>query len=98
MKTSRDCIYAFLTPYNTCYVVNYSGKSEVNTFLHWFDVWGSWGHHTLCEDGEHSKFAFECSKEFFDLLKSDDYKRVFMRMGVDIFFDTDYWEHIDAIK
>ena len=90
MNNDRNYIYAFPTPYGTCNVINYSGKSDVNSFLYLFDVWGSRGHQMLCKDENHSKFLFECSEGFYNLLKTDMFQQVFKRMGVKIAFDEDY--------
>ena len=81
---------------NSCWVVNYSGKSEVNTFLSYFDIWKGNGHQVLCKDGNHSKFQFECSKKFAEFLKTDEFIRAFQRMGVTV--TNNYYKDIQPIE
>lgn len=83
----RNIVYAFPTPYGTVNVVNYSGSSEVNSFLNKFDIWGSRGHQKLCSDENHSAFWFECSKNFFAMLHTKEFENAFKRMGVKLTFD-----------
>ena len=92
---NRKKVFIFMGAHNTCHVYNYSGRSDVNTFLHYFDIWRSWGYQTLCSDENHSKFEFECSKEFYEFCKTDDFKRAFRSMGVEVTFDYDEVRDID---
>lgn len=78
IDTERQWIYIHESVHGTVWVYNYSGKSEVNTFLHYFDVWGSWGEQFICSDQIHSKFRFECSKEFAAFCLTTDFKRAFL--------------------
>lgn len=95
MKLDRNFVYAFPSPYVSTYVVNYSGSSEVNSFLHHFDVWGSRGHQKMCSDGQHSAFWFECSKNFYEMLHTEEFTRAFKSMGVVLTFDDKDIIHID---
>lgn len=91
----RNYVYAFHTAHNTTAVVNYSGKSEVNSFLHHFDIWGNYGHQTICSDNNHSAFWFECSKNFYEMLHTEEFTRAFKSMGVVLTFDGTDIIHID---
>ena len=91
----RNYVYVFPTPHNTFNVVNYSGKSEVNSFLHLFDIWGSRGHQKMCSDGNHSAFWFECSDSFFVLLHTQEMERAFERLEVILTFDDNQIMDID---
>ena len=92
---NRNYVYVFSTPNKTFNVVNYSGKSEVNSFLHLFDIWGSRGHQKICSDGNHSAFWFECSDSFFILLHTQEMKRAFERLGVVLTYDDNQIMDID---
>lgn len=92
---NRNYVYVFPTPHNTCNVVNYSGKSEVNSFLHLFDVWGSRGHQKICRDGNHCAFWFECSDSFYMLLHTKEMENAFNRLGVILTFDSSIIMQID---
>lgn len=95
MKLDRNFVYAFPSPYVSTYVVNYSGSSEVNSFLHLFDIWGSRGHQKMCSDGNHSAFWFECSNSFFALLHTQEMERAFERLGVVLTYDGNQIMDID---
>lgn len=85
---NRKFIFVCHSVHNTTSVINYdAGNSALNTFLWHFDIWNSNGHFALCSDGEHQKVSFECSKEFYDLVKTEDFQMVFRRMGVIVTFD-----------
>jgi hypothetical protein len=84
---NRNYVYVVPTAHNTYNVINYSGKSEVNSFLHLFDIWGRRGRQKMCSDGNHSAFWFECSDSFFILLHTQEMKRAFERLGVVLTFD-----------
>ena len=92
---NRNYVYVFPTPYQTFNVVNYSGKSEVNSFLHLFDIWGSRGHQKMCSDGNHSAFWFECNENFYKMLQTEEFTRAFKSMGVVLTFDAKDIVHID---
>lgn len=92
---NRNYVYVFPTPHKTCNVVNYSGKSEVNSFLHLFDVWGSRGHQKMCSDGNHCAFWFECSNSFYMLLHTKEMENAFNRLGVILTFDDSVIMQID---
>ena len=92
---NRNKVFVVMGAHNTCLVYNYSGKSEVNSFLHHFEIWDGRGHQILCSYGNHSKFEFECSKEFYEFCKTDDFKRAFRSMGVEVTFDYDEVRYID---
>lgn len=62
-------------------------NTEVNSFLWLFDVWGCNGHFSLCSDERHQVVRFECSKEFYDLVETEDFKRIFKRFGVEVVKD-----------
>ena len=91
----RNYVFVRNSVHGTTIVVNYSGRSDVNTFLHRFDVWGSWGHQRMCNDEQHSKFVFECSKEFLEFCKTIDFRRAFLSMGVEVVFDDEAVMDID---
>lgn len=82
MEQDRNIVYIFKGPHNTTTAINYSGHSDVNSFLWHFDIWGSNGHMFICADGQHPKFFFECSDEFFDLATTETFQRAFHHMGV----------------
>lgn len=84
---NRNVVYIYQSPYGTTYVVNYSGKPDVNTFLWHFDIWRSNGKHMLCSDGNHVKILFECSKSFYNLAQTEDFQRAFKHMGVTVTTD-----------
>ena len=92
---NRNYVYVFSTPHKTFHVVNYSGKSEVNSFLHLFDIWGSRGHQKMCSDGNHCAFWFECSDSFYVLLHMEEMKNAFNRLGVILTFDSSVIMQID---
>lgn len=92
---NRNYVYVFPTPHNTFNVINYSGKSEVNSFLHLFDIWGSRGHQKMCSDGNHCAFWFECSNSFFALLHTQEMERAFERLGVVLTYDHNQIMDID---
>lgn len=94
MENNRNFVFVTPSVHGTTTVVNYSGKSDVNTFLHRFDIWDSWGHQVMCSDENHSKFEFECSKEFYAFCITRDFKRAFRSMGVELVFEYEY----DRIK
>ena len=84
---NRNYVYAFPSVHNTTNVVNYSGDPYVNSFLSYFDIWGSNGYQKLCSDNNHSAFWFECSKDFFDMLHKEEFSRAFQRMNTQLTFD-----------
>lgn len=84
---NRNVVYIYQSVHGTTNVVNYSGKSDVNTFLWHFDIWGSNGKHTLCSDGNHVKVLFECNKSFYTLAQTEDFQRAFKHMGVTVTTD-----------
>ena len=95
MDQNRNYVYIFKSVHGTTSVINYSGESSVNTFLHYFDIWGSWGHQVLCSDENHSKFEFECSADFFEMCHILSFKLAFLRMGVRIVDSYDLVKNID---
>ena len=96
MEQNRNFVYVFKSVHNTTIAINYSGRSDVNTFLSYFDVWGGRGHQQLCSDENHSKFVFECSKEFYDFCHTEDFQRVFrVKMNVELVDDFSYVAKID---
>lgn len=95
MENNRNFVFVTPSVYGTTTVVNYSGKSEVNTFLHRFDIWDSWGHQVLCSDNNHSKFEFECSKAFHSLCYTVEFERAFASMGVAVVFNYECVKYID---
>jgi len=95
MENNRNFVFVDHSVHGTTTVVNYSGKSDVNTFLHHFDIWDSWGHQVLCSDNNHSKFEFECSKEFYTFCSTLDFIRAFMSMGVKVVFSYECVKEID---
>lgn len=93
---NRKIVYLYPSVHGTTNVINYdAGNSALNTFLWHFDVWGCNGHFKLCADGQHSSVSFECSKEFLDLAKTEDFQMVFRRMGVAVTFDANDILEID---
>ena len=82
MEQDRNFVYVDKTVHGTTSVVNYSGSCDVNSFLWHFDVWGSNGRMFMCADGQHCKFFFECSDEFFDFATTETFQRAFQHMGV----------------
>lgn len=94
MEANRNFVFVTPNAHGTTTVVNYSGDDNVNTFLHCFDIWGSWGDWITCSDKHHSKFVFECGKEFYAFCMTCDFKRAFRSMGVEVVFEYDY----DRIK
>ena len=94
MKNNRNFVFVSTNAHGTTTVVNYSGENDVNIFLHRFDIWGSWGDWVTCSDKHHSKFKFECSKEFYAFCMTRDFKQAFRSMGVEVVFECDY----DKIK
>lgn len=92
---NRDFVYVYTSVHGTTIAVNYSGRSDVNTFLWRFDVWNASGHQVLCSDENHSKFEFECSDKFWDFCHTDDFRFAFMRMGVDLTFSYEDVRNID---
>ena len=92
---NRNIVFVQKSVYRTTNVVNYSGKSDVNTFLHRFDIWDGWGRQILCKDEQHSKFEFEYSEEFYGFCKTLDFKRAFISMGVEVVFDYADVKEID---
>lgn len=95
MKPDRNFVYAFLSPHASTYVVNYSGSPEANAFLHHFDVWGSRGQQKMCSDSQHSAFWFECSKDFYVMLHTEEFTRAFRSMGVVLTFNDKDIIHIE---
>ncbi len=95
MENNRNFVYVTPSVHGTTTVINYSGISGVNTFLHNFDIWDSWGHQVLCSDNNHSKFEFECSKEFYTFCSTMDFKRAFASMGVKVVFSYECVRDID---
>lgn len=67
---------------------------DVNTFISYFDVWGSYGRFKMCEDRNHQEVWFECSKEFFEMLHTDTMKWAFKRMGVELVFEYPFKEEL----
>ena len=92
---NRNYVYVFRTPNNTCNVINYSGKSDVNSFLYLFDIWGSRGCQKICSDGTHCAFWFECSNSFYELLHTKEMENAFNRLGVILTFDNSVIMQID---
>lgn len=92
---NRNIVYIYTSVHGTTNAVNYSGNCDVNTFLWHFDIWGSNGHHSLCSDGNHTKALFECSKEFYELAQTEDFKRAFKHMGVSVTTDANDIINID---
>lgn len=64
-------------------------NTDVNSFLWHFDVWGCNGHFSLCSGEQHQMVKFDCSKEFYDLVETRDFKVAFKRMGVEVVKDFD---------
>ena len=89
----RNYVFAFPSANGTTIVVNYSGSSEVNTFLWHFDIWKCNGRHELCSDQNHSKVTFECTRNFLTFCKTAEFKEAFKHMKVKI--TTDYKDIID---
>lgn len=82
---SRKYIYVFCNVHNTTSVVNYdASNNDVNTFLSYFDIWGSRGEFKLSEDEIHQEVWFECSKNFYRLAKTGEFKKAFKKMGVSV--------------
>lgn len=96
---NRNYVYAFKSVNNTCFVINYSGDSHVNTFLWRFDVWNSGGQAKLHNDDPHSFIErwYECNLEFFDMLHTETMKRAFERMGVKLVFDYPFMEEFKNV-
>ena len=92
---ARNLVFFYPSVHGTTNVINYHGSSDVNSFLHWFDIWGSYGHCVLCGDENHQKFEFECSSQFFNMLQSEDMNRAFRNMGVIL---TDNYEDIAHLE
>lgn len=96
-ELNRNFVHVFLSANkDSCWVVNYSEKEEVNTFLSYFDLWKGSGHKVTCKDGVHSKFQFSCSKKFLEFLKTDEFIRAFQRMGVVV--TSNYYRDIQPIE
>lgn len=94
MEINLNYVYVFPSVHNTTNVVNYAAcNNAVNTFLCHFDVWGSNGKFKLNENSHSDPYKqtpevwFECSKEFFELCKSETMQKAFKQMGVEIVFE-----------
>lgn len=85
---NRKFVYVFTSVNGTTNVINYEAtNSAVNDFLALFDIWGSHGQFKLSNDRNHQEVWFECSKEFYSLLKRKDVIKAFKRMGVVVVFE-----------
>ena len=87
-ESNRNKVYIYPSVHGTTNVVNYSGSNTVNSFFWHFDIWGSNGKFQMCSDENHSKVLFECSKEFLEMTKTDDFRRAFRHMGVEVTYDA----------
>lgn len=92
---NRNLIYVCKSVHNTTLVTTYSGNCDVNSFLHFFDVWGSRGHCKVCKDNFHYKLEFECCASLYDWMKDDAFIEGFNRMGVTVTFNYHDVEAID---
>lgn len=92
---NRNKVFVTRSVHKTTDVINYSGRSDVNSFLGHFDVWGGNGHMKICRDEQHCKFLFECGEKFIDFCKTEDFKHAFRSMGVEIVFDYEDVADID---
>ena len=90
MVVDRKYIHIYESVHNTTMVTSYDGSnSRLNEFLWIFDIWNCNGHWSLCSDDEHAKISFECSKEFYNLAKTEEFVNAFKRLGVKVLFDND---------
>ena len=94
MEINLNYVYVFPSVHNTTNVVNYAAcNNAVNTFLSYFDVWGSNGHFKINEKSHSDPYKqtpevwFECSKEFLELCKAEPMKNAFRHMGVEVGFE-----------
>ena len=94
MEINLNYVYVFPSAHNTTNVVNYAAdNSAVNTFLSYFDVWGTNGHFKINENSHSDPYKkkpevwFECSKEFLELCKTEIMQRAFKKMGVEVVFE-----------
>ena len=93
--TDRNFVLAV---HNSCStrIYNFSGSSEVNSFLTLFDNENRNGRCYLASDGNNIVFLFECSLDFYDILHTEDVKRAFDRMGVVLTFDAEDVVHLSS--
>lgn len=84
---NRKFLYVFSTPNNTTVAVNYDAtNNNLNTFLSYFDVWGSNGEFKMSRDGQNQEVWFECSKKFLEFTRTHDFKRIFKNFGVTLVY------------
>ena len=92
---NRKFVYMVQSLDNTTAVYNLdASNAEVNSFLWLFDVWGCNGHFSLCSDEKHQMIKFDCSKEFYDLVETRDFKIAFKRMNVEVVKDFSFVEKL----
>ena len=83
-----EYVYAFKNANGGISVVNYDAKnSEINSFLHKFDVWRSDGEYKVSMDGNHQEVWFELPSGMWSMLHSPYFHLAFRRMNVRMVFE-----------
>lgn len=84
----RNYLYCFLNPHGNATIINYDvSNDEVNTLLHCFDCWGSYGERKFnAISGECTEIWFECSKEFYNFAHSRTFIYSMRRMNIYVVF------------
>lgn len=87
-ESNRNFVYAFKNITGSGYVVNYDAtNTEVNDFLHKFDIYGKRGEYKISVDGNHQEVWFEVSNSVWHMLHSHVFRTAFKRMGTELVFD-----------
>jgi len=82
-ENKKAVVFIYKTKNNTCIVTNYQPKNkELNHFLSFFDIWLSNGNRLQ------TKIRFECTKEFYELAKTNTFERVFDRLNAVVKFGS----------
>ena len=92
---NRRFVYAFNTPQNTVSIVNYdAGHYILNNFLSMFDLNENpclnKGERKVSDNGNYLEVWFECSKDMWDILHTETFRRALKRMGVELVFTYPY--------